>query len=231
MSKETPANTMSEKSRDIEAPTDEPTKRKQKKKLPIIISVVAGVLIIACVGFWVWHEQPSFCNSICHTPMNSYYDTYDQDYNTAGTDKWGNEVSNTRSMLAVSHKLTGSTCLDCHTPQLSEQVSEGMNWITGNYAYPLDERSLENLTEARGISSQEFCLNESCHDITRDDLVELTSDMALNPHAEYHGETECSDCHKAHRASANYCSDCHSNAEIPDGWLTMAESKKLTMAA
>ena len=69
------------------------------------MGVVAVVLIAAGAGFWVWHEQPSFCNAICHTPMDQYNATYDQEPNTAGVDKWGNEVKNTSSMLCVSHKM------------------------------------------------------------------------------------------------------------------------------
>ena len=36
-----------------------------KKKLPIILGVVVVVIVAAGAGFWVWHEQPSFCNAIC----------------------------------------------------------------------------------------------------------------------------------------------------------------------
>lgn len=211
---------------------EKPAKKKGKKKWPIVVGVVAVVLIAAGAGFWVWHEQPSFCNAICHTPMDSYNATYDQELNTTGTDKWGNEVENTSAMLCVSHKATDATCLSCHVPTLSEQISEGINWVTGNYVYPLEERSLDDLTEARGAAnSDEFCLNEDCHNLTRDDLIEKTSDMERNPHVAQHGEVSCSECHKAHRASVMYCSGCHSDAEIPDGWISVAEEKQLTQAA
>ncbi len=30
--------------------------------------------------------------------------------------------------------------------------------------------------------------------------------------------------HKAHRASVMYCTQCHAQAEAPEGWLSMAES-------
>lgn len=205
-----------------------PAKKKGKKKWPIVVGVVVVVLIAAGAGFWVWHEQPSFCNAICHTPMDGYNETYDQPLNTAGVDKWGNEVENTRSMLAVTHKALGKTCMNCHVPTLSEQIGEGIGWVTGNYVFPLEERSLDDLVEARGLEdSDEFCLNEACHNITRDDLIEATSDMKRNPHVAQHGKVACSECHKAHRASVNYCSSCHSDADIPAGWLTAAEAKKL----
>lgn len=110
-------------------------------------------------------------------------------------------------------------------------MSEGINWVTGNYVYPLEERDTDMLTEARGLDGDEFCLNESCHNLTRDDLVKATSGMEFNPHKAQHGAIECSECHKAHRASVMYCTQCHSEAEVPEGWLTVAEANKLSTAA
>ena len=211
--------------------TEETAPKKKGKKWPIVVGVVVVVLIAAGAGFWVWHEQPSFCAAICHPPMDEYLETYEQEAGTAGVDKWGNEVANTNAMLAVSHKAQGKDCMACHVPTLSEQMSEGMNWVTGNYVYPLEERDTEMLTEARGVDADEFCLNESCHNLTRDDLIKATSDMEFNPHQPQHGEIECSECHKAHRASVMYCTQCHSEAEVPEGWLTVAEANKLSTAA
>ena len=54
--------------------------------------------------------------------------------------------------------------------------------------------------------------------MTRDDLIQATADMERNPHVPQHGENQCSDCHKAHRASVNMCSQCHNDAPIPEGW-------------
>ena len=200
------------------------------RKWPIVVGVVVVVLIAAGAGFWVWHEQPSFCAAICHTPMDEYLTTYEQEAGTTGVDKWGNEVSNTNAMLAVSHKTQGKDCMDCHVPTLSEQVSEGLNWVTGNYVYPLEERDVDQLVEARGLESgDEFCLNESCHNLTREDLIKATSELGnYNPHSPQHSEQECSSCHKAHRASVNACTQCHSESYVPDGWLTYQQASKLT---
>ena len=217
-------------------------KKKGKKKWPIVVGGVVVVLIAAGAGFWVWHEQPSFCNAICHTPMDAYNRTYDQEMGVEGVDKFGNTVADTSGMLAVTHRVTnGDTCMSCHVPQLSEQITEGMNWLSGNYEVVETqtgeliptERTLSELVEARGIASEEFCLNEACHAnedgsaMTRDDLIAATSDMKRNPHVQQHGEVSCDQCHKAHRASTNYCAQCHSDADLPEGWITPAEEKKL----
>lgn len=210
--------------------TEEAAPKKKGKKWPIVVGVVVVVLIAAGAGFWVWHEQPSFCNAICHTPMDPYLPTYEAEPGQAAVDKWGNEVKDASSMLAATHRTQGKTCMNCHVPTLGEQMSEGMSWVTGNYVNPLEERGLDQLVEARGVEADEFCLNESCHNLTREDLQKATADMEFNPHVAQHGEIECSECHKAHRASVMYCTQCHSEAEVPEGWLSVAEANKLSAA-
>lgn len=216
---------------DVSTTEEAAPKKKKGKKWPIVVGVVVVVLIAAGAGFWVWHEQPSFCNAICHTPMDPYLPTYEAEPGQPATDKWGNEVENASGMMAAVHRVAGEDCLSCHVPTLGEQMTEGMNWISGNYINPLEERDTEQLTEARGAEPDEFCLNESCHNLTRDDLIQATKDMEFNPHVAQHGEIACSECHKAHRASVVYCTQCHSEAEVPEGWLTVAEANKLNAAA
>lgn len=215
------------------APEDSATKeaapKKKGKKWPIVVGVVVVVLIAAGAGFFVWHEQPSFCNAICHTPMDPYLPTYEAEPGQPATDKWGNDVKDASSMLAPVHRAAGKTCMDCHVPTIGEQLSEGASWVTGNYYYPLEERDTEQLVAARGIEPDQFCLNEACHNMTRDDLIKATADKGkYNPHVAQHGERACSDCHKAHRASVNACTQCHPSAYVPDGWLTAEEASKLT---
>ncbi len=48
-----------------------------------------------------------------------------------------------------------------------------------------------------------------------------------NSHWAHHEELECTTCHKAHRASVMYCTQCHAQAEVPESWLSMAESNNL----
>ena len=54
------------------ADADHAPKGKNKKKPAIVAGTVAVVLVLAGAGFWVWHEQPSFCNAICHSPMDRH---------------------------------------------------------------------------------------------------------------------------------------------------------------
>ena len=88
---------------------------------------------------------------------------------------------------------------------------------------------MSDLTEARGIADEEFCLGSGCHDMTREELTELTADRAFNPHDTSHGEVACGTCHKAHRQSVMYCSKCHdaATASVPEGWVTFQEAERL----
>lgn len=232
---------------------DGKAKKKGKKKWPIVLGIVVVVVVAAGAGFMVWHEQPSFCNAICHTPMDAYVETYLE----GTTDKYGNELEDEDAQNAMMAYLHGNsldeetvTCLDCHVPQLSEQITEGINWITGSYTIEgtnsdgnavLETRTLEDLVEARGLEDEtEFCLNDSCHHVdadgnaieTTEDLEAATADLSdtYNPHSttsHMSSSVTCSDCHKAHSQSVNYCTSCHSEAPVPDGWLTMSEYNSL----
>lgn len=208
------------------------------KKTRTVIGVVAAVVVVAAIGFFVWHEQPSFCNAICHTPMDPYLPTYEAQVNQPAQDKWGNDIPNAAGMLAAVHREEANTnCLGCHVPTIGEQIGEGISWVSGNYelintaSYEgvLQERDTSDLTAARGVANEQFCLSSGCHDMTRDELTQATSDMAFNPHDQAHGDVDCGVCHKAHRQSVMYCSKCHdaASAAIPDGWISYQQSQIL----
>ncbi|MCI8367898.1 MAG: cytochrome c3 family protein [Eggerthellaceae bacterium] len=212
-------------------------KRPRKKALVAAVVVVAIAAVGA--GLFAWHEQPSFCSAICHTPMDAYGKTY-----LDGTqDEFGNSLTaeESNSMLAYAHSqyMGGITCLDCHVPTLDEQVSEGLAWVAGNYVVEgenangdalLEERTLADLTAAREVAPESFCLNDSCHVTTPDRaaLFEKTKylESVYNPHSDRHGDIDCGTCHKAHSQSVNYCTECHASAPVPEGWLTMAEAQE-----
>lgn len=226
-------------------------KAERKKKWPIVLGVLAAIVVVAGIGMWTWHEQPSFCGAICHTSMDAYLATYEQEDNAEGTDKYGNTVSNTHAMLVQSHKTLGKDCLACHIPALDQQIGEVMETITGNYTvvqrsdgngFALPEVSLAELQNnahqpnESGIGD-EFCMRSGCHN-DRESLAKRTADMDRNPHAPdnskiNHPVYACSDCHKSHRASTLICTQCHKDANkiLPEGWVSASESQQLMAAA
>lgn len=227
-------------------------KAKTKSKRGIVIGVIVAVIVVAGVGAWVWHEQPSFCNAICHTPMSGYLETYEATPGQSSTDKWGNQVADSKGMLSAVHRTNSSnaTCLSCHQPVLSQQVGEGMSWLSGNYTListtdnasgVLSERTSTQLSEAQGTKGDAFCLRSGCHVnsdgsvMTRADLTKLTEKTSddpsvtiRNPHSWQHGQQECTSCHKAHRASVLTCTECHATMDVPEGWITSQEAQALT---
>lgn len=210
-----------------------PSPKKSGKKLGIIAGVLAAIVVVAGAGFWVWHEQPSFCGAICHDPMDPYLATFEAEPTTGAVDKYGNKVDGS-TMLAAVHRVDAeATCLSCHEPTMSQQINEGIAWVTGDFASPLKERKLSDLTAAQGKDYEQFCLNDACHEtVTVKDLGSKTSYMARNVHdmsdAPHSNKVyECGECHKAHSQSVVICSQCHDDATVPQGWLTYDEFKKL----
>lgn len=176
---------------------------KRSKRGWIVAGVIVAVIAVAGIGMWVWHEQPSFCNAICHSPMDAYVETYD---------------SGDPGMVAAVHAQQGETCLSCHEAELTTQVSELMAWASDSY--PMTEDG-QMLATGKEFATEEFCARSGCHNMA--DVVEATwgfegNDEKYNPHSSHQDYAlECGDCHKAHETSTLVCNECHA-LTMPEGW-------------
>ncbi|MEG2629207.1 MAG: histamine H3 receptor, partial [Raoultibacter sp.] len=95
----------------LDQPPVQPGERPaKKKKWPIALGVIVAVFVVTGAGFFVWHEQPSFCNAICHNPMDNYVEGYYHD----------------PTLLAATHKSADVSCLVCHKATIRDQVTEGI---------------------------------------------------------------------------------------------------------
>lgn len=218
-------------------------KKKRNKKLAIA-GVVVVVLVAIGAGMMVWHEDPSFCSTMCHIEQ-TYVDNYMQEQGAAGVDKYGKEVSNTNAMMAVLHRNTKATakpqilCVDCHIPNMMELAHDGMNFVSGSYPLPRDERTAARLNSWDNKPGESFCANSTCHVYLLGDdglldygkLEASTKTRAFNPHERHHENLtlDCTACHKGHRASTVVCTGCHQHEDValPDGWVTYDESQDL----
>lgn len=234
---------MSEDKQNIGRDFDMPEKKRKGSKKIAIVAVIVVVLVAVGAGMMVWHESPTFCSTMCHVE-GTYVDNYMQEQDAPGTDKYGNQVENTNAMMAVLHRETAATakseilCVDCHIPNFVELAHDGMNYVTGNYPLPRNERSLSALMSWDNKAGESFCANENCHvyllgddgQISMTKLAESTSTRAFNYHEQHHAalSLECNDCHKGHRASTVVCTACHEheNIDLPEGWLTYDEAQK-----
>ena len=226
---------MGEEHENVATPeTTTPSKKKEPKMIGkirrsyLVALIIVVVLAVAGGGFYAWHETPEFCDAICHNPQDPYNPTYYAEPGEAAVDKWGNEVADASGMLSAVHRAkVDATCLSCHKPTMQEQVSEGIQWLTGDFYNPLSERNLDDLMRWLEKDGTEFCLTSGCHNYDTSFLTKMTASYERNPHSWHHIEYDCSDCHKAHRASIMVCTQCHDDAEVPAGWLTYEESQNL----
>lgn len=181
-------------------------KKKHVRRGWIVAGVIVIVLVVAVAGFWVWHEQPSFCNSFCHSPMDYYVETYQSD-----------DVG----MMAALHADEGYACLDCHDAVLTDQITEAMAWVADDYPLTTTEDGEEMLATGEDFATEEFCAKSGCHDMT--EVVENTwgfadNEAEYNPHSSHQDTAlECGDCHKAHEDSVLVCNECH-ELNLPEGW-------------
>uniref|UniRef100_A0A7C9JDC0 Histamine H3 receptor n=1 Tax=Muribaculaceae bacterium Z82 TaxID=2304548 RepID=A0A7C9JDC0_9BACT len=186
------------------------SERRQRRRWPVVVAAVAVVLAAAGAGFWVWHEQPSFCNAVCHEPMDAYVEGY---YGDAG-------------QMAYAHQAAGTSCLQCHEAKVDEQIHEAAVWLAGDF--DTDEEG--HLTRVGVRSDAAMCATAGCHDMEQ--VAAATADWGgqagANPHDSHQGYAlDCSSCHTAHGQSVMYCNTCHDFA-VPQGWVEPRSSEPAT---
>jgi nitrate reductase NapE component len=200
-------------------------KKKGLKRWQIVVIVIVAVILVGGIGFGVWHEQPSFCNAICHTPMDNFVEGYYNDDSTLAYKHGHANGSNTTaaSTLKAGVKDSSMTCLSCHTPKMDEQLTEGIAWLGGNYT--VDQSGSPVISNPSYSADKEFCT--TCHDYEK--VIAATEhywgeDEPANPHASHQGEQDCSTCHSVHGTSTLMCSSCH-NFTIPEGWQSVGQAQ------
>lgn len=213
-----------------EAPAVGEKKSFNPKRWQMVVGIIVIVIVVAGIGFGVWHEQPSFCNSICHTPMDKYVEGYTNDDTTLAYQHGHVDGSNTTAASTLKEGVSDSsmTCLTCHTPKMDEQLTEAISWVGGNYT--VDQDGSPVISEPSYTASKEFCTQ--CHDYEK--VIAATEhywgeDEEANPHASHQGELECSSCHNVHGTSTLMCSSCH-NFDVPEGWQTVGEAQAAAQA-
>ena len=224
-------------SSDEQSKDEKPKKTKKKRGVGFKILMVVVIIIVVIAGgggiaYGVFHNNPGFCNFICHVPMDPYVASYQENKSINSAQQ------NSTALLSVTiHKDSDQkiTCLQCHQDGISAQLQEGMAWISGNYSLPLDMKVVyrqpkEGTNERNG---EAFCLRAGCHEGISDlaTLKKSTADRERNPHDNHNGNLNCYVCHQTHELSVLYCTQCHTDVEIPDGWLTYKEWDDLNRAA
>jgi hypothetical protein len=225
---------------------DTPDKPKKKRglfglALPVMILIIVGIVVVLLAGggglaYALFHDEPAFCNAICHTPMDPYVESYE-----SGTSVNPVQTELPGPLSVTLHKESDQeiNCLSCHVPDMGEQIQEGMKWVTGDYELPLEMKVVggqpkEDSGDKGGV---EFCLREGCHEgvTTIEELKQATDDQVRNPHDSHldpaNGVQDCSKCHQTHEQSYMLCSQCHGDAKVPEGWMNFTEQSAQKKAA
>lgn len=206
---------------------DAPKKKKGKGKLVLLVVVIVVVLLFGGVGvvYATQHDNPQFCNLICHTPMDPYVQSYmdGTSVNAAQADFDGD-----LGVTIHANSDQDIVCLTCHTDGIDTQIQEGIAWVTGGYNLPLELTLTLKEPEKHQRDAEAMCLQSGCHEGIESlaDLKEATSHLKRNVHDSHNGDQNCTNCHQMHEQSVNNCTQCHSDSETPDGWLTYTEQQK-----
>ena len=185
------------------APEKAPKKKRdwKGKRLPIVIAAVVIVTVLGVAG-WAWRSTPEFCDSVCHSTMGKYYDSF---------------VNDTDSLAYKHRSAVNNQCLGCHEATLSQTVHEVQTQLAGNYEQPFSKVTLSN----------DFCLQSGCHSgagVMPGASESSTADWSFDPHSDYHGVQQCNSCHLMHDQSVFTCAGCHQvgawegEGGVPEGW-------------
>jgi hypothetical protein len=226
------AESAAEESADDNAESADEAQPKPKKKLGIKILIVVAIVVVVLAGggggaYAAFHDNPAFCNFICHTPMDPYVASYQDGISINPAQ------AESGALLSVTlHKDSDQqiNCLNCHVTSMSEQINEGMHWVSGDYELPLEMKVVSAQIEEEPGGDKNgvaFCLRPECHEgiTSLDDLKKATADQHRNPHESHLGNQDCSNCHQTHEQSLMLCTQCHADAEVPDGWMTYKEQQ------
>ncbi len=142
----------------------------------------------------VYQEDPESCAK-CHM-IKPYVETW-----------------KASDFLVNRHAKAGIGCMECHQLPIQQQKENVAKSEKNAYKAPLEEREFGN----------DLCFR--CHGSYKE-IIERTKDfkakgLAKNPHDSHYGEIDCNLCHKAHRVSVDYCSQCHQPGVSKPGWKTL----------
>ena len=178
------------------------TKRNWKgKRLPIVIAAVVVVTVLGVAG-WAWRATPEYCDTLCHSTMGKYYDSF---------------VNDTDSLAYQHRAAVNNQCLGCHEATLPQTMHEVQAQLAGDYEQPFEKVTFSN----------DFCLQSGCHTgagVMPGATESSTADWSFDPHSTYHGVQQCNSCHLMHDQSVFTCAGCHQvgawegEGGVPEGW-------------
>jgi hypothetical protein len=188
------------------------------KAANIIVAVVLALVGLASMGAVALNDsiqRPEYCVN-CHP--DPYYTSWEEsDY------------------LAAAHARAAIPCQGCHPKSLVDAVANIVTEVQGHVR-------LRRLRVSKEACFQCHAHGNYAELIERTEYIKLDASLptessngdkppkawvaAQNPHNFYHwGEMDCRICHKMHRASEDYCSECHEASASGAGWTIQVRRK------
>lgn len=179
------------------------------KAIVAVVVLLMGLASMGTVGLRDGLKRPEFC-VLCHP--DPYYTSWEDSEH-----------------LAAAHAKAAIPCQTCHPRGVVTAMGNIVTQLKGNYRLRRMRVGREACFQCHAHASYAE-LTERTNYINPDTAarVEAPADaerspnwqLAQNPHRAYHyGEVDCRMCHKMHRSSEDYCSECHEPATADEGWI------------
>lgn len=107
-------------------------------------------------------------------------------------------TAKTDDALAKKHIAAGIGCKECHTSGVPAKKAASKS-------------------DFPRLATKETCLK--CHGSYKDIAAATTSyQKPFNPHYSHYSELNCYTCHRVHQTSEMFCTSCHLDMKVPNGW-------------
>jgi hypothetical protein len=182
------------------------------RALKVIVAVavlLAGLASMGAVGLRDGLKRPEFC-VLCHP--DPYYTSWEDSEH-----------------LAAAHGRAAIPCQICHPRGVATAVQNIVTQISGDYRLRRMRIKKEACFRCHAHADYAELIERTDHigpgagairEAPKEGERSANWYLAQNPHRAYHyGEVECHLCHRMHRASEDYCSECHEPATSAAEWI------------
>lgn len=159
---------------------------------------LAALVAAAALGATLWVRDrvstTEYCAG-CHV-VARYYETWDAS-----------------AFTAHAHRQAGIACRDCHPRSTKDALRElAVNAVRG-VDRPIEEHKVQAAECLRCHGSHETLASRTNSLIGPDGYA-----LGRNPHDSHWGPLDCGVCHKMHKPSVDFCSNCHGAPASGAAW-------------
>ena len=194
---------------------------KAVKTIVAVAVVLVALVSMGAVGLRDGLQRPEFC-VLCHP--DPYYTSWEDS-----------------GQLAATHAKAAIPCQTCHPRGVGTAVRNIVTQLSGDYRLRRMRFKKEACFRCHAHADYAELIERTAHigpdpgsvrDAPKEGERSANWYLAQNPHRPYHyGEVECHLCHRMHRASEDYCSECHEPATSAAEWVLKERKEGLEVVA